>query len=388
VPWSGIEVAIVLFMVLIASTFLAGGLLVKTAFFTWLYGPDFPLPFTPDSEKVPLMERTRWNIWIELVAFPFDVAIIPILLYLGSGTRPYQLGLTCHRLPENIALACFFWLAITPVVFAVDYLAEFGQRWLQQAPQEHPLVSLAISKPTTVELIVIWLVAVVKAPMVEELVFRGLLQRWFAARDWGGDVAIAGALALAALTGWPKAGVAPAAFVVAMIPGYIWISNAPWRWLPSWNATRAIYGTALLFAAMHSAVWPTPIPLFVLALGLGYLVHRTQSLVGPIILHALFNAVACLSFFYVSVPAPAPEKGNDTTAAVERAPSTSTSSSVPGSWEPRRTYASAMAVPSRGDTTDDVTWPTSLPSRNNLAPAGTALAPANFKPTNDRFTWP
>jgi membrane protease YdiL (CAAX protease family) len=57
----------------------------------------------------------------------------------------------------------------------------------------------------------------------------------------------------------------------------------------------AVFGTALLFASIHSAVWPTPVPLFVLGLALGVLASRTGSLVGPIVLHALFNAVTCVT---------------------------------------------------------------------------------------------
>jgi membrane protease YdiL (CAAX protease family) len=92
-------------------------------------------------------------------------------------------------------------------------------------------------------------------------------------------------------------------FVAAMLPGY-WllprlaglVRNRRQRagQTSAVNVTRGIYGTALLFAAFHSSVWPTPIPLFLLALGLGYLTYRTQSLVGPLVMHALFNAVPCL----------------------------------------------------------------------------------------------
>jgi membrane protease YdiL (CAAX protease family) len=50
----------------------------------------------------------------------------------------------------------------------------------------------------------------------------------------------------------------------------------------------------MIFAAFHSSVWPSPIPLFALGLVLGRLVYRTQSLFAGIILHSLFNTVACI----------------------------------------------------------------------------------------------
>jgi membrane protease YdiL (CAAX protease family) len=72
-----------------------------------------------------------------------------------------------------------------------------------------------------------------------------------------------------------------------------------------WRLSRtpvppAIFGTSLLFACIHTSVWPTPVPLFVLALGLGVLAQRTQSLVGPIVLHGLFNGISCVLLLWRS----------------------------------------------------------------------------------------
>ena len=60
------------------------------------------------------------------------------------------------------------------------------------------------------------------------------------------------------------------------------------------NVLLALYGNGLLFAALHGSIWPTPIPLFLLGVGLAWLAYRTQSLVGPLVAHALFNGVAAL----------------------------------------------------------------------------------------------
>jgi hypothetical protein len=58
------------------------------------------------------------------------------------------------------------------------------------------------------------------------------------------------------------------------------------------NQAGAIYATSVLFAAAHTFAWPTPVSLFVLALGLGYLTYRTRSIIGSILLHALFNSIS------------------------------------------------------------------------------------------------
>jgi hypothetical protein len=81
---------------------------------------------------------------------------------------------------------------------------------------------------------------------------------------------------------------APAWFVLALAPGYYLLYRRGVR------AGAAVYATALFFAAIHAGAWPHPVPLFVLGLGLGWLAQRTRSLVGPVVMHALFNGVACV----------------------------------------------------------------------------------------------
>jgi membrane protease YdiL (CAAX protease family) len=55
---------------------------------------------------------------------------------------------------------------------------------------------------------------------------------------------------------------------------------------------RAVYATAALFAMVHAAVWPSPIPLFLLGLGLGWIAVRTGGVAAPALLHGLFNSVS------------------------------------------------------------------------------------------------
>ncbi len=57
---------------------------------------------------------------------------------------------------------------------------------------------------------------------------------------------------------------------------------------------RGVYASAAFFAVIHSAIWPSPIPLFFLGLGLGWLAVRTRGFVAPAIVHGLFNAVSAV----------------------------------------------------------------------------------------------
>jgi hypothetical protein len=60
----------------------------------------------------------------------------------------------------------------------------------------------------------------------------------------------------------------------------------------------AILLTAVVFALSHlqdkQVFFDTPVILFPLSLGLGYLNHRTQRLVGPMFLHLLYNSMTVL----------------------------------------------------------------------------------------------
>jgi membrane protease YdiL (CAAX protease family) len=155
---------------------------------------------------------------------------------------------------------------------------------------------------TPIEWTLLVFTAMVAAPVGEELMFRGAVQPWLATRPWGSHLAMLGALAIAV---WQRAdhlaeacsqgmesfaaACIPVLFVLALVPIYLlvwWRSRTP--------VAPAIFGTAALFASVHASVWPTPVPLFVLALGLGALAYRTRSLVGPIVLHSLFNGVSCV----------------------------------------------------------------------------------------------
>jgi membrane protease YdiL (CAAX protease family) len=90
----------------------------------------------------------------------------------------------------------------------------------------------------------------------------------------------------------------PAAFFAALIP-LDWILPRLTRLrrrlrIRSAQHVRAIWASSALFAAVHANVWPSPVPLVVLAVGLGYLYVRTRTLVGPVVVHGLFNAVSAV----------------------------------------------------------------------------------------------
>jgi membrane protease YdiL (CAAX protease family) len=384
--------AVLLVYVLWPALLLEG--LRALGFFGWVYGAEFQARLV--AGEVKGLDATRCSFWLGDLALPLNLLSVVGLFFALSGTRPYQLGLTTGRLGRNLLLGVITAVCVVPLVYLVLSLVNWLlQRGTGGAPEEHPITKLIQSHPPPVDLVVSGFAALFAAPIVEEFLVRGIIQPWFRAHRWGGYAGLAGALLLAVSrrwsgleAGWREHGwqqawpeLLPAALVLVMAPGYLLLrAKAP-------PAAGAVYVTSLLFAAAHAFSLSHVVPMFFFALALGALRYRTQSLVPCMVTHALFNGVAWVLLLLPQPPAE-PEKGKDDTDARARAELVSTSSAVPGSVPPRRTYASARTVPSAGDQTDDVTCPASLPSRHSFAPAGSGSVPSTRSPVRTRLTWP
>ena len=224
-------------------------------------------------------------------------------------------GVVPRRLPADFRLAYRTWLILTPIVYVVSFASiVVYELFTGTPPTPHPIMQAVQAGQAPALLILItFFQAVVMAPVREEVFFRGILQPFFADRPWGGDLALMFAVAIGLSS--HKAGpvvwtdvkslisvAAPLLLVLAVLPIYRLVDT--WdlsRWLPVRDAVarrqaaRAIVGTAVLFANFHANVWPTPVPLFVFALGLGWLAFRTQGVAASTFLHILFNAIAFLA---------------------------------------------------------------------------------------------
>jgi membrane protease YdiL (CAAX protease family) len=402
VPWTGAQALLIALLAMFFWPLCVDSFLVSSGFYQRVYGPAFPMepPHgartddgkpgapTPEQEAEWRTAVEQRGAWAGTFAFPLEVATVILGLHWLCGAVPFQLGLTTYRLAGDSALGCLAWLGVIPVVYAVQLLTDACYRgWMGGPPEPHPLTQLLTQNPTALEWVRDIFVALIAAPVIEELLFRGVFQLWMIDRPLGAwlgmGAAFAAAVARAPAGSWALR-LGPPAFVLLMVPPFALLGGI--RTLKRRQAVQGIYAASLLFAAAHSSVWPTPVPLFVLALALGWLAWRTQSLTAPVVLHVLFNGLTILMLglgYLMSEPG----KGNETTSAVRPLPTAPTSSTVPGFSPPRRTYASAIA-PWRGESTEDVICPTSWPSRNRLVPCGSGSSPATRSPTKERLTWP
>lgn len=265
----------------------------------------------PYPTAAPTPQETQALLRVQLLAdalaFPLQIASVVLLLPRFGGARLEQIGLTPRRLGRNALWGVLGWLLLTPACFAVNYgvIALYGRAAAANV-QEHPFVQMAAGGLTPAWWLLLIFTATVSAPVMEELLFRGALQSWLERNVWASHAAMGLAFLVAAVMkggdirqALPQGGAAllihllPVLFMLALGVVYtgVWLlSRTP--------AAPAVFAASALFASVHSFAWPSPVALFVLALGLGTLAYRTRSLAGPMMLHGLFNAVSCVLLFF------------------------------------------------------------------------------------------
>jgi membrane protease YdiL (CAAX protease family) len=330
ISWKGIDVLLA-FLILEAVPSIVFLILEGAGVFQWLYEE-------PSSPSI----RDREQVWSAALGLAAALAVILFTFKLLRGARLAELGLTPVRAGNIFAIGFVQWLILTPLALTINELATLATpvEW-----QEEHLVSRIAQQPLWVsEWVMLFLAAVVFAPLLEEVIFRGILLPCQLHSGWAaqGMVALCTVFMAALLptltserVGGPPYNPAPLLFVLVMLPGVFLVSLLQGRSEPpaaeaappvaaptadgpvATEAARrieeklgalvlqaaqkqpprelAIYTNGLFFAAMHSNFWPSPIALFLLGVGLAWVAYRTSSLVGAVTLHALFNAVAAVS---------------------------------------------------------------------------------------------
>jgi membrane protease YdiL (CAAX protease family) len=137
---------------------------------------------------------------------------------------------------------------VIPILTTQALLAILDEEWTGEVHQ-HPIFESITKRGSILDFLQLVWIAILVAPLVEEFFFRILLQGWLE------KLAFANA-------------------------------ESPEASRPLWP----ILISSLLFAAMHASGGPDPIPIFLLALALGYLYRQTHRLLPSLALHMCFNA--------------------------------------------------------------------------------------------------
>jgi membrane protease YdiL (CAAX protease family) len=261
VPWQGIDVFMG-FMVLIVIPILVDESLRKAGFFEWLYGTprSFDMVNANATDKAL---RSREELWSMVLATPLQLGLIILSLQQLRQVRLAELGITPVRAGNNAALGFVLWLIITPVALAIYYVA------LQATPkewvEEHPIARVTEQPLAVSEWVLLLIATIVLAPLLEELVFRGVMLPWQVQGGWVAEgIIVLCAFVVAILGGAREDGKTfnpdPALFVLAMLPVVflLWVIQAAYNrpvLIPSPNCPESV---PALPASTESRVFAGP----------------------------------------------------------------------------------------------------------------------------------
>jgi len=226
------------------------------------------IPGTPAGEV--LKQVLQWNALVSVIS------VFGVVAYLQfrPGASLGDVGIRVNRIAYQVGLGVACFLLIGPLVYGLQFVLV----QLLEIPSEHPLIELVKEDAGAFRLSAF--TAVIMAPISEELLFRGLLQGW-----------------LERLTLFDADS---ESFLLGFRPtddedDQLWQESQggsrPVTWMP-------IIVSSAVFAALHFSHGPDPIPLFVLAVALGYVYQRTQRLLPCIIIHMCLNGMTMLMLWF------------------------------------------------------------------------------------------
>jgi len=212
-----------------------------------------------------------------------------------SGATLSDLGLPEYvdQLGRDIVIGAVACLAALVPVFSVQAVIYH----MMPEQTQHPLVQMVLKDHHPVVLALSFVAAVVVAPLCEETAFRLFLQGWL--EKWENQAVMPPVLDIASEDSeegetWrqgDKEGIEADSSPCPPVP----LSPCPDSAPPSRGVFALPYGwvpiliSSLLFSLAHLGHGFDPVPLFLLAIVLGYTYQRTHRIVPCIVTHMLFN---------------------------------------------------------------------------------------------------
>ncbi len=234
------------------------------------------------------------------------LALLASIAWIGRGwtSNSCWVAWTTSNWTADVRAGSIAFLLFAPLVYGIQLILSL---WFKT---RHPLIELVEEQPPMPFLLLAGLSALVVAPIAEEYFFRHLLQGWLqrVARYRRLDESLLFAARRAQESGPPDTALldgreddlgerpdlpngtahqenpytAPTG-ASSRVAAAGTMEISPY---PSWP----VFVSATLFALVHYSHGPAPIPLFLFAVGLGYLYQRTNRLLPCIVMHLLLNA--------------------------------------------------------------------------------------------------
>jgi len=212
----------------------------------WLLAGFFSTMLLASMVVVGYREISQDTVTNQLVVFLVGiftfhgVTLVLVNIFLGQHNISWSqaFGFREPRLGRTIFLGALVSILLLPVALSLSELSSHLLKYIGMAADPQQAVQMMRQSTSMVQLIIQGIAAVAFAPVVEELVFRGILYP------------------AVKRNGHPK---------------------------------FALWGVSFFFALTHSNL-TVILPLTVLAIILTFLYETTRNLLAPIIAHSLFNA--------------------------------------------------------------------------------------------------
>ena len=241
-----------------------------------------------------------------IIAVVFSIG----LLSIRTGAARNDLGFPGGQLAGDLLLGGAAFAAVSVPIYALQFaLTRFF-------PSRHPVVSILEIDHGPLTMAWVALIAVVIAPIAEEFLFRVVMQGWLEAAE----ARHCGTSGLASRSGLALTDPDPTSGQALTYESHPAETENPYQspgFLPSEGtstppdiATQSKLGfaglprgvipvvaTSAVFALLHAGHGPDPIPLFLLALVLGFLYQRTHRVLPGIVLHMCLNGTSMLMFW-------------------------------------------------------------------------------------------
>jgi membrane protease YdiL (CAAX protease family) len=223
------------------------------------------------------------------------LVLVPAFVRFTSGAGLADLGLHRQEWPRQMGIGVRAAMLMTPPVCAIQFLAIHIWR-----SQTHPVEQMVLEKLTPGVTILAVLSTMVLAPLIEELLFRGILQRWLGRfvedrplptatipeNGWSATLESENNSFL-----WDSEYTPPKSTSIDPGSELLDSGHQPAEQPSSRSSNLPILLTSILFAAMHLPQWPAPIAILLLSMALGTVYQRTGSLLASITMHATFNGI-------------------------------------------------------------------------------------------------
>jgi membrane protease YdiL (CAAX protease family) len=285
VPWQGQHVAV---------AFLFYLLFPVMAEFAARWQFDIPLKENLPLNNVAVM---MWLLAALLILRPLSAGLIVTFLRFDMSSTIEDLGFSLRRAKTDIMVGLIAFLAIGPIVYTLqDVLTRAYTAIAGESPGVHPLIKTVESQPTQSVLLLTAVSAVLVAPVVEEFIFRAVLQGWLEklfrkvhiAADQRQDNSAA-----ANAESRPPTQLDPSnPYAAGDVDERQYMSAA--ISVPEPVLVAPIFFSSLLFAIFHIGHGLAPIPLFFLALVLGFLYQRTHRILPCVVVHLCINGLSML----------------------------------------------------------------------------------------------